>query len=80
MRAGSRDQPHRLGKLPVAVEIWRPSHRRRPVASNAHIGQDVNAVEAIGASEVFFDVQFSPAVNTSADVIERMEQLWASTQ
>jgi probable F420-dependent oxidoreductase len=50
------------------------------VGSIEQIAQDVNAVEGIGASEVFFDVQFSPAVNTTADVIERMEQLWASTQ
>ena len=56
---------------------------RRPpdfVGSIDQIAEDVNAVEAIGASEVFFDVQFSPAVNTTADVLERIEQLWAATQ
>jgi hypothetical protein len=37
---------------------------------------DTKAVEALGAAEAFFDVQYSPNVNTTGDVVERMEHIW----
>jgi probable F420-dependent oxidoreductase len=37
---------------------------------------DTKAVEALGAAEAFFDVQYSPNVNTTGDVVERMERIW----
>lgn len=43
------------------------------------IAEDVKAAEAIGASRLFFDVQFSPHVATTGDIVERMERLWAAT-
>ncbi len=40
------------------------------------IAADICAVRQLGASEIVFDVQFSPDVNTTGDIIARMEQLW----
>ena len=42
------------------------------------IAEDVKAVEALGASETFFDVQYSPCVETVSDIVESMERLWAA--
>jgi hypothetical protein len=40
--------------------------------------EDAQEVDALGATEIFFDVQYSPDVNTTLDVLKRMEGLWAA--
>lgn len=42
------------------------------------IAEDAKAVDAVGAAEIFFDVQYSPDVMTTDDVVERMERLWTA--
>jgi probable F420-dependent oxidoreductase len=40
------------------------------------IAEDVKATEKLGATEIVFDAQFSPGVETTNDLVSRMEQLW----
>ncbi|HTE84620.1 MAG TPA: LLM class F420-dependent oxidoreductase [Dehalococcoidia bacterium] len=40
------------------------------------IAEDVRATEALGAAELFFDVNFSPGVRTTEDVLGLMAGLW----
>jgi probable F420-dependent oxidoreductase len=39
------------------------------------IAADVKEARRIGVSELLFDVQFSPGINTADDIVRRMEQL-----
>ena len=40
------------------------------------IAEDVKATQKLGATEIVFDAQFSPSVETANDLVSRMEQLW----
>jgi probable F420-dependent oxidoreductase len=40
------------------------------------IAEDVKATQKLGATEIVFDAQFSPGVETANDLVSRMEQLW----
>ena len=40
------------------------------------IADDVVATRNLGATELLFDVQFSPGVEAADDILTRMEQLW----
>jgi len=40
------------------------------------IAGDIVATRKLGASELLFDVQFSPGVEGVDDIVARMEQLW----
>jgi probable F420-dependent oxidoreductase len=53
-----------------------PDGRAVFVGSIDQVAEDARAVEALGATGIFFDVQYSPDVNTTQDVLERMEGLW----
>jgi len=44
--------------------------------SEDQIKADIAATRKIGAHELFFDVQFSPGINTLDRVIARMDRLW----
>jgi hypothetical protein len=55
-----------------------PSGRAAFAGSIDQLVDDTKAVEALEAAEIFFDVQHSPNVNTTSDVIERMEHIWAA--
>ena len=44
------------------------------------IAKDVAAVQSLGAAELLFDVQFSPGVDTVADILDKMEQLWRNAE
>ena len=40
------------------------------------IAEDLKATQKLGATEIVFDAQFSPGVETANDLVSRMEQLW----
>ncbi|MDP9075549.1 MAG: TIGR03619 family F420-dependent LLM class oxidoreductase [Actinomycetota bacterium] len=89
MHAGIQAMAREEGRDGVALVVRANCHltdspcaRDRPmfVGSVDQVTGDVKAVEAIGAAEVLFDVQFSPGVRTTADVVDRMERLWAATR
>ena len=40
------------------------------------IAEDVKTTQKLGATEIVFDAQFSPGVETANDLVSRMEQLW----
>jgi len=48
--------------------------------SAEQIAEDVRATEALGAAELFFDVNFSPGVEGTDDVLRLMERLWRATR
>ncbi|HET8532373.1 MAG TPA: hypothetical protein VFO08_14575 [Methylomirabilota bacterium] len=49
--------------------------RRSFIGTPDQIAADVAATRALGAAELLFDVQFSPGVETAADILARLEQL-----
>jgi probable F420-dependent oxidoreductase len=55
-----------------------PNGRAAFAGSIDQLVDDTKAVEALEAAEIFFDVQYSPNVNTTSDVVERMEHIWAA--
>ena len=40
------------------------------------IAEDVKTTQKLLATEIVFDAQFSPGVETANDLVSRMEQLW----
>ena len=62
--------------------MWVASHWPHGRAAFAdsidQLTDDTKVVEALEAAEIFFDVQYSPNVNTTSDVVERMEHIWAA--
>ena len=44
------------------------------------IVEDVVASEKIGAAEVFFDVQFSPGLDSITQYLDAMEQLYSASR
>jgi alkanesulfonate monooxygenase SsuD/methylene tetrahydromethanopterin reductase-like flavin-dependent oxidoreductase (luciferase family) len=52
------------------------SGERRDFAGNVEqIAQDIVTTRNLGAHELVLDVQFSPGVNTTEDILRRMEEL-----
>jgi len=86
MAAGLRSMAQAAGKNPAAVEVVvranllvtpSPIGKDRGMFSGTleQIKEDIGAVRAFGANELFFDPIFSPGVHTQDDFLRVMEQV-----
>jgi probable F420-dependent oxidoreductase len=87
MLGAIRKMAEEEGRDPAAIELVvraNVSLSRKPLGEKRHIftgtpdelREDIAAVRRIGANELFFDVQWSPGVDSVDRMIEHMEQFW----
>jgi hypothetical protein len=57
-----------------------PGDRFVFTGSIEQIAEDVHATEALGAAELFFDVNFSPGIQSHQDALTLMETLWRAVR
>ena len=81
-----RNMAQAAGRDPAAIELIvranlsisaEPMGKTRPIFSGApdEIKADIDAVRTLGASEVFFDANFSPGVRSENDVLRIVEEI-----
>jgi len=87
MFEGIRNMAKEAGRDPSALELIvranveiqsSPIEKERVdfTGKLEQIAEDVKATQKLGATEIVFDAQFSPGVETANDLVSRMEQLW----
>lgn len=90
MFAGIKGMAQQAGRPPEAVSMVVRANCAvldQPIAGERfiftgtleQIAEDVRATEALGAAELFFDVNFSPGVQTIDDVLRLLEGLWRAS-
>jgi hypothetical protein len=83
---GIRHMAREAGRKPDAIELIVRGHveltdkaagkgRGDFVGSLEQIAGDIAATRSLGAAELLFDVQFSPEIKGTDDILKRLEQL-----
>ena len=87
MFEGIKNMAKEAGRDPSALELIVRANveiHNSPIQKNRvdftgtldQIAEDVKATQKLLATEIVFDAQFSPGVETANDLVSRMEQLW----
>jgi probable F420-dependent oxidoreductase len=87
MFEGIKNMAKEAGRDPSALELIVRANveiHNSPIQKNRvdftgtldQIAEDVKTTQKLLATEIVFDAQFSPGVETANDLVSRMEQLW----
>ena len=87
MFAAIKNMAKEAGRDPSALELIVRANveiHNSPIQKNRvdftstldQIAEDVKATQKLLATEIVFDAQFSPGIETANDLVSRMEQLW----